>query len=431
MFQRREQLREHARTIEAMRTQLAEQNHAIGSLRACVQERDAEIAALRVENEKQNSETITVRVEAEAALAQAISGREQAEEAKWQAIRQREEAEEARWQAEREREQADAAKWQAIREREEADAAKVQAIRERDQLAAMHAEAEAAKHLQWKDVPHLEKQGLFVFGQTRSGTTVLTRALNTCPDILLLSEANIHVESKRRGFAQWFNEMHGQLGGTHTKGTYCPVAPAEDANAPETLNWLSQRFRYVGDKIAFRAEKLGYDPEGLFAFQARHFFTSHYICVIRHPADVMKSNQEMFKPESVWLCADSYLQALLLILAFAETLPNVYVLFHESIDQRTFDVIGEGLGVDLGGIYEANYAKQYQVTELWGTDHSALPWLNTLVTAHRMMREAFSLETLREMPNHPSWMMLAHWIRDLREHLHASQPKHSVANSRS
>jgi hypothetical protein len=223
--------------------------------------------------------------------------------------------------------------------------------------------------------------------------------------------------------------MHRQLGGTGTKGTYCPQAPDEEANGPKTFQWLPQRFRYVGDKIAFRGEKLGYDPEGLFAFHARHFFRSHYVCVIRNPADVLKSNQDMFKPKDIWLYADSYLQSLLLILAFAETLPNVYVLFHESINQRTFDVIGERLGVDLGGVYEANYSKAYQATELWGTDHAALPWLGTLATAHLLMREAFSTETLREKPNHPAWMMLAPWIRDLREHLQTLEPKHSMAGS--
>jgi hypothetical protein len=395
MFQRREQLREQGRAIEL--------------LRARVQERDTEIAALRAENEKQNG----LRVQAEAALAQATSDREQAEEAKWQAIRQREQAEEARWQAEREREQA--------------DESKVEAIRERDQLASMRVEAEAAKHLQWKDVPQLEKQGLFVVGQTRSGTTVLTRALNTCPDIMLLSEANIYIEGMRAGFARWFNETHRQLGGSNTKGTYCPIAPDENANGPETFQWLGQRFRYVGDKIAFRGGKLGYDADECFGFHARHFFSSHYVCVVRNPADVMKSNKEMFKPEDLLLYADSYLQALLLILAFTETLPNAYVLFHESINQRTFDIIGERLGVDLSGTYEANYHKPYQAVESRGTDHAALPWLDILLKAHGMMREAFSPETLREVPNHPSWMMLAPWIRDLREELSASFERPAAA----
>lgn len=371
MFRRREQLREQARTIETMRTALAQA--------------DAEKAA-------------------------AVRQREQAEAEKWDAIRQREQAEEARWQA--------------VREREQADEAKVKAIHERDQVAAMRADAAAASHPQWKDVPHLERQGLFVVGHARSGTSILMHALNSSRDIFLLGEATLMGEGLKPGFARWYNQMHANDGKPRTKDTFCPIAPSDDANGVETLNWLSQRFRYVGDKMAFRSESLGYDPWGFFEFQARNFFLSHYVCVIRNPADVLRSNREMFKPHDLSVYADSYLHTLELILALSDTMPNVYVLFHESINQRTFDVIGEKLQVDLSGLYEANYSKRFQVSALQGADPALLPWLIMLGSAYEMMRDAFSPDTLRETPHHSTWMMLAPWIREMREKLPTLVPKH-------
>ena len=399
MLRRREQLREQARTIETLQTEFAQA-------------------------QEQTQAAVRAREQADSEKWAAIREREHAETARWEAIRGREQADAEKWDAIRQREQAEEGRWQAVREREQADAGKAEAIRERDQLAAMRAEAEGAKHLQWKDAPHLEKQGLFVVGHARSGTTVLMRALNSSRDIFLLGEANLALEGLKPGFARWYNQMHAGDGKPSTKDTFCPVATSEYANGVETLNWLSQRFRYVGEKIAFRSHNLGYDPQRFFEFHARNFFLSHYVCVIRHPADVLKSSREMFKPQNLLLYADSYLQTLLLILAFAETLPNVHVLFHESINQHAFDVLGERFGVDLSGVYEANYHQPYQVAGSRGADHTGLPWLMMLGTAHQMMRDAFSTETLRETPNHPTWMMLAPWIREMREKLHTLEPRH-------
>ena len=290
LFQRRERLREQGRTIETMR----------------------------------------------AALAQAAEERKQAEEQKLLAVREREQAEAAKWEAIRQREQAEEARWQAVREREQADELKVQAIRERDQLAAVRAEAEAAKHLQWKDVPQLEKQGLFVVGHARAGTTALMRALNSSPHIFLLGEANLSFEGLRPGFARWYNQMHAADRKPKTKNSFCPSAPSDDANGVETLHWLSQRFRYVGEKMAFRSESLGYDPWGFFDFHARNFFLSHYVCVVRNPADVLTSSHTIFKPQDLSVYADSYLQSLELVLALNDTMPNVYVLNFRTSRHKNF-----------------------------------------------------------------------------------------------
>jgi hypothetical protein len=368
VFQRREQLLEHARSIESMRAQSAEQNGAIESLRSRLEEQGDEIASLRDLTNQQGSEIASLRTRAEDQAGEIAS--------------------------------------------------------QRDQLAAIRAEAAAreakraaALRIQWKDVPHLEKQGLFVVGHARSGTSILLRALNSSPDIFLLGEANLYIEGLRSGFPRWFNEMHQQFGNTLAKDSYCPTMADPEANGPETFQWLGHRFRYVGEKVAFRSETLGYNPAAFFDFHARHFFTSHYVCVIRNPSDVLQSNNHMFKPENLAIYADSYLQSLQLILELVDTFPNVLVASHESIDQATFETIGQQLGVDLKAAF-ALYEGHYQREGRWGPENAHLPLIDTLIDVHRRVRDVFSPDTLRPLPGRE--------LRKLPGHLRALRTEAAV-----
>jgi len=399
MFQRRQQLREHARTIESLRTQAAEQNSAIDLLRTRAAEKDGEVTSLRAHAAEQDSEVAVLRMR---------SAEQDGEIASQRACAAEQEGVLA-----------------SLRAQTEEQSSEIASLRE--QLTAVHAEAAAgeaesvaARHLQWKDLPHLEKQGLFVVGHARAGTSILMQALNTSPDIFLLGEANLHVEGLRIGFPRWFNEMHRQFGNTLAKDSYCPMMADPDANGPETLQWLGQRFRYVGEKVAFRSETLGYSPIGFFEFHTRHFFTSHYICIVRNPADVLKSNDDMFKPENLAIYADSYLQTLQLILELVATFPNVTVLFHENINQATFDTLGEWLSVDLNSAF-ALYEGHYQKEGRWGEDNAHLPLIDTLIDAHRRVREVFSRDTLRPLLSR-EWKMLPRYIRAMRGEATAPVP---------
>jgi hypothetical protein len=406
----RRQVEQQGINAALLQTQVQEQGGENISLRAQTQEQSSEIASLRAKTDDQSGEIASLRARADEQGSETASLGARIEErgSEIASLRARTEEQDS--------------EIGALRAKADAQGSEITFVS--DRLATMHAETEAreaaraaAKRLQWKDVPQLEKQGLFIVGHARSGTSILLRALNTCPDVFLLGEANIHTEGLRNGFAGWFNAMHREFGNTRSKGTYCPGAPDAEGNGPETFEWLSRRFRYVGEKVALRSETLGYRPDNFFEFQARHFFTSHYLCIIRNPADVMTSNMKMFKPDDLSAYVDSYLGTLQLILEFVETFPNVFVLFHERIDQHTFEVIGAKLGVDLQGAF-AVFEEKYQVEGRWGGDNAHVPSIDILIEAYRLVRDVFSADTLREATSSHR-EILPNRIRAMRDELAA------------
>ena len=230
----------------------------------------------------------------------------------------------------------------------------------------------------------------------------------------------IHVTGLRTDFPVWFNEMNHINRNVHAKGTFCPLVNGGVSNGPETFRWLARRHRYVGEKVAFRHEKLGYDLEEFFRFHTRYFFSSHYLCVIRNPIDVLLSNNEMFKPDDLSLYAESYLRTLELCLALYDTLPNVLMLFHEDIDQGTFNMIGKKLGIDLS-TSGASYQKKIQAAGRHEGDPTAIERFDVLLDVHRQMKAAFSRETLRDIPS-PRSLQLAQYIKAARENIPVPPP---------
>jgi len=136
---------------------------------------------------------------------------------------------------------------------------------------------------------------------------------------------------------------------------------------------------------------------------------SHYVCIVRNPADVLNSNKQMFSPQDMAVYADSYMASLQLTLEIADTFPNVFVLFHERITQETFDTLGEALGVSLRDGFAA-YDKKFQKTGRWGRKNADLPLIDLLVESHRRVSSIFSPKTLRRIPD-THWQSLARHLR--------------------
>lgn len=288
----------------------------------------------------------------------------------------------------------------------------------RAQIERLEIAREVASHLTWQEVPELEGKGLFVVGHARSGTGILMRALNTSPEVHVLSETNMYANGMRIGFPNWYNDMTRAQGNVYAKGSYCPLVNGGAANGPEIFRWLGERHRYVGEKVTFRSKLLGYDADEFFHFQAQFFFNSHYLCIIRNPEDVLLSNNEMYRPEDLSLYAESYLRALELCLALNDTMPNVLTLFHENVDHSTFETIGKWLEVDFSAA-AATYDKAYQMQGRHGGDLSAVKEIDVLIDAHKQVKAAFSPDTLREIPN-SRWQQLARYVRAARETILAS-----------
>ncbi|MCX7353068.1 MAG: sulfotransferase, partial [Proteobacteria bacterium] len=196
----------------------------------------------------------------------------------------------------------------------------------------------------------LTNRGLFVVGHARSGTTILLDALNSSRDVYCLGEANLHKTVEKTDFCNWFNAMHRSFNNPLMKSSYLP--DFSDQSGWGVLKKMSESYKFVGEKVAFRQEELGYDYVSFFNFSAKYFQSSNYICVIRHPRSVSASNIEMFtagrlNDDTLEAVAISQMQCYYLIMCLASTLKNVFVIVHERIEQNTFNYLGSMLDINL------------------------------------------------------------------------------------
>jgi len=140
------------------------------------------------------------------------------------------------------------------------------------------------------------------------------------------------------------------------KSTYLPDFPNQ--SGWDVLKKMSVNYKFIGEKVAFRQEELGYDYASFFNFSAKYFQLSNYICVIRHPRNVSASNIEMFTSgrldeNSLEAVCISQMQSYYLIICLVLTLKNVFVVVHERIQQETFSSLACSLDInfDSAGSY--------------------------------------------------------------------------------
>lgn len=268
-------------------------------------------------------------------------------------------------------------------------------------LAAAREEPAIRQQIQttcWQDTAHLEARSIFIVGHARSGTTILLEALNDNPSVYLFGEANLHQNGLKPQFANWYNRMHFEFCNAPSKSTYCAALAGPEANGVDCIIALGQHFRFVGEKVAFRDVSLGYDPEGFFHFHARHFLFSHYICVVRNPFSVIRSNLLMFPGAEPRIYARSYLATMLLIINMYRTFPKVNVCVHEHISDLTFRRLGEQVGLYLDSS-AAYYVKSKQSRQK--SEENDFPDVNmlTLNNFYERFCGVFSPESLRANSN--------------------------------
>ncbi len=96
----------------------------------------------------------------------------------------------------------------------------------------------------------LEKQGLFIFGSARSGTTISTKCCNRAAEVYLLEEPNFHLHEHLKDFTAFFNSMHPAMGNCRYKGTYVPPPIDPEEGCLRLLCRLGKLYRYAGEKAA-------------------------------------------------------------------------------------------------------------------------------------------------------------------------------------
>jgi hypothetical protein len=196
------------------------------------------------------------------------------------------------------------------------------------------------------------RNGLFVVGCARSGTTILQNALNDSDEVFLFGEPDFHFDPGTPDFAQRYNEMHRSWRNQPTKSTFCPALFEQDACWPDYLVRLSDSFRFVGSKIVLNPMTFLHDPDHILNFYTREFYDSHFVFTFRNPLYVTQSSRELQQMTGggvspFEMLAASYVAAVSLYIAMLRNLPNVHVVFHDNMRRRTFAGLEKALGMRL------------------------------------------------------------------------------------
>lgn len=237
----------------------------------------------------------------------------------------------------------------------------------------------------------LSVNGIFIIGHTRSGTTVLQDALNSCPDIFIMWEGNLHANHHKKNFSAWNRGMHKRFNHPARKSYTCPIPDDAEGDGFDVMLKARRSHKYVGDKLAFRNEKLGYDFDACYAFFIKYFWKSCYLCTIRDPADLLVSNKKMFSLEDLSDYAGSYLQTCAFVLSIYTTFDNAFVFALEDMNQGYFDRLGERLGCDLSSAH-LYYDKKAQQAGRHGDGRDGIDpaILERLEYYYQSMRKIFS-----------------------------------------
>ncbi len=246
------------------------------------------------------------------------------------------------------------------------------------------------------DFPFDERQGLFVIGSARSGTTLLSETLNLSPQVFLLEEAFLYRDAKEPEFCSFFNRRHREYGNYKAKGRYLPYFGGREHTAWDLLCLLAQRYRYVGEKVAM-GPWIDWD-EALLEFQGAYFYHAHYVLTFRRPTEVVWSMVKKFRENPPQHHLRCWLRAFRVCVDFLATFPHVYVVFHDWFSKAYLERLCEKLGVSAS-IPDRMIAPLNKLPSF--LEDSALPeplrplepWLNRAQELYAALQEIISSET--------------------------------------
>ncbi|HXA47446.1 MAG TPA: sulfotransferase [Burkholderiaceae bacterium] len=262
----------------------------------------------------------------------------------------------------------------------------------------------------------LSKQGLFIIGHMRTGTTVLQNALNESTDIFLFGEANFHRDPGSSDFRDRYNQWHESQGNQPTKSTRCLALFKDDASWSDYLLHFSRYHRFVGEKIVINPGENTTHCDALMDFMATHFYESQFVFCFRNPVDVMNSAKKMTEFQGTQMsdlsaALTSYLSVMRLYLTMVRLFRNVHVVFHEDPSSACFNALGNNLGVDLHhvtGYYQTERVSRHAVDELPESCRKRVLELDDLYNHFReRVHGGFALPQLEQnrfciLPTHPT-----------------------------
>jgi hypothetical protein len=194
----------------------------------------------------------------------------------------------------------------------------------------------------------IERQGLFLFGCARSGTTILMDSLNRSHDILLLAEPDLCLNQHETDFVAFLNKKHLGYGNRRIKGNYLPP-PITGSNGPlEALLRLAHDYRYIGEKSAFGPSD--YPPEWqqmYLDFHATYFQRGRYVFIVRRPVESIWSMNKKFPIWPIPRLLRAWLESLSLVLEAYHAFPHSRLVFFEDLGDVMIGRLAQWLEVPI------------------------------------------------------------------------------------
>ncbi len=310
-------------------------------------------------------------------------------------------------QCERQRQLAWEAHWEETHRQERAAVEASDLERERARREERSAEAQRNK-LTPEDHAAIERQGVFIVGSARSGTTILSDCLNLSRDVYMLQEAFFfcnelaakYVGWENYDFAATFNARHVGYGNPRDKGTYVPTADTPDRTPLEFLNRFRGKYRYLGEKVAFGPQPhyMGDDWEsGFLAYQARHFYHSRYFITVRAPHEALWSMHKLFPDRPIPSLFECWLRSLRTSLELYLAFPHTHMILLEWLDAMTIrrisDILQTEIPLPSGWVGRNHQASALDADELVPVLQPYRAWCHECGELYEMLRAEFSRET--------------------------------------
>jgi hypothetical protein len=247
----------------------------------------------------------------------------------------------------------------------------------------------------------LTKRCLFVVGNARSGTTIVENCLNESPQILLMGEANFWLHLERPDFVEHYNQMHAEFRNPRSKDSWIPPAPEGDSSGPATLGRMAQFYAWVGDKVAFGPHGLingSTYQELFFDYQARYFYDSTYVLLIRKPSEVVYSSKKMFSDGDTEEMIRSWIDTLLLQIDIHCCFPSSHWLFFEDLSVARIQQLATQLNAVLS-LPESAIRVDAMQSRLPGDEiHSALAEFSEILVQTNQLYRDFKSTILNPYP---------------------------------
>jgi len=190
--------------------------------------------------------------------------------------------------------------------------------------------------------------GLFVVGTARSGTTLLNDIFNTSPDICIMGESNLCFHWEKKGFSDWFNQMHRESGISPRRTVYLHPFANNSADGSEVFSELSRSYRFVGEKTAFGPHDVRWNDmnhqDCCFDFYGFHFQKAYYFLIIREPVETVWSMYKKFGGRPIESLLSCWFESFRFLIRTYYCFPRVWVVFHDRLDQNHLDRIEGILG---------------------------------------------------------------------------------------